>query len=118
MFMEGMDHICADDQSINEKTENLPSEESIYSMCQIFNALQCSTRMKILFLLLQGELCVKEIEEALGLSQSAISHSLRNLRQLDLVRVKKEGRFKIYYIADKHVEQFMSMCREHVEESK
>ncbi len=113
-----MDHICADGQSINEKVKKLPSEESISSMCQIFNVLQCTTRLKILFLLLQGELCVKGIEEVLGISQSAISHSLRNLRQLDLVRVKKEGRFKVYYLADEHVEQFMSMCREHVEESK
>ncbi|WP_342306277.1 metalloregulator ArsR/SmtB family transcription factor [Methanolobus sp. ZRKC5] len=118
MFMGRVGHICADGQSINKKVKKLPSEESISSMCQIFNALQCSTRLKILFLLLQGDLCVKGIEEALGISQSAISHSLRTLRQLDLVRVKKEGRFKVYYLADEHVELFMSMCREHVEEPK
>ncbi|MEZ5334519.1 MAG: metalloregulator ArsR/SmtB family transcription factor [Methanolobus sp.] len=85
-------------------------------MCSIFNALQSGTRLKILFLLLQGKMCVKEIEDALGISQSAISHSLKNLRQLDLVRVKKEGRFAVYYLADEHVEMFMSVCREHVEE--
>jgi DNA-binding transcriptional ArsR family regulator len=111
-------HICADDDTITEKVRKLPSEESISSMCQIFNALQCTTRLKILFLLLQGEMCVRGLEDALGISQSAISHSLKNLRQLDLVRVKKEGRFAIYYLADEHVELFMSMCREHVEETK
>ncbi|WP_319508982.1 metalloregulator ArsR/SmtB family transcription factor [uncultured Methanolobus sp.] len=118
MLIRTMDHICADGSSINEKVRNLPSEESISSMCQIFNALQCTTRLKILFLLLQGEMCVKEIEDALGMTQSSISHSLRHLRQLDIVRVKKEGRFAVYYLADGHVELFMSMCREHVEETK
>ncbi|SFM47287.1 ArsR/SmtB family transcription factor [Methanolobus profundi] len=111
-----LEHTCADDTLINEKVRKLPSERSISSMCQIFNALQCTTRLKILFLLLQGEMCVKEIEDALGISQSAISHSLKNLRQIDLVRVKKEGRFAVYHLADEHVETFMSMCREHVEE--
>lgn len=110
------EHTCADNITINEKVRKLPSGECISSMCKIFNALQCSTRLKILFLLLQGRMCVKEIEDALGISQSAISHSLKNLRQIDLVRVKKEGRFAVYYLADEHVEMFMSMCREHVEE--
>lgn len=111
-----MEHICADNEKIAEKVRKLPSEESVSLMCDIFNALQCSTRLKILFLLLEGQICVKEIEDALGISQSAISHSLKNLRQLDLVRVKKEGRFAVYYLADQHVETFILMCREHVEE--
>jgi ArsR family transcriptional regulator len=118
MFMDNLEHICADPGSLEDRFGNLPSEESISSMCKIFNALQCTTRLKILFLLLQGDLCVKAIEGALGISQSAISHSLKNLRQLDLVRVRKEGKFAVYYIADEHVELLMSMCREHVEENK
>jgi ArsR family transcriptional regulator len=117
MFMD-MDHICSDERTLAERLKKLPSEESVYSMCQIFNALQCTTRLKILFLLLQGGMCVKGIENALGISQSAVSHSLKNLRQLDLVRVRKEGRFAVYYLADEHVELFITMCREHVEEMK
>ncbi len=116
--MEMSEHICSDDIVIAKKIKELPSDDSISHMSHTFNALQCTTRLKILFLLLQGEMCVKEIKDALGISQSSISHSLRNLRQLDLVRVKKEGRFAVYYVADEHVEMLMSMCREHVEENK
>ncbi|MDG6243065.1 MAG: metalloregulator ArsR/SmtB family transcription factor [Methanolobus sp.] len=118
MILVDEDHICSDKKTLVEKVGKLPSEKSVYSMCQIFNALQCTTRLKIMFLLLQGGMCVKGMENALGISQSAISHSLKNLRQLDLVRVRKEGRFAVYYLADEHVELFISMCREHVEETK
>ncbi|ETA67835.1 MAG: ArsR family transcriptional regulator, lead/cadmium/zinc/bismuth-responsive transcriptional [Methanolobus sp.] len=118
MFMDNSEHVCADSTCLDDRVRHLPSEDSIYSMCKIFNALQCTTRLKILFLLLQGDLCVKAIEDSLGLTQSAISHSLKNLRQLDLVRVRKEGRFAVYYLADQHVELLVSMCREHVEEVK
>ncbi len=116
--MNTMEHICPDEVHLEDRVKKIPSEDSISEMCRIFNALQCTTRLKILFLLLQGGMCVKGLEDALGLSQSAISHSLRNLRQLDLVRVRKEGRFAVYYLADEHVELFMTMCKEHVEETK
>ena len=75
--MDNSDHICADPGCLDDRVRHLPSEDSIYSMCRIFNALQCTTRLKILFLLLQGDLCVKAIEDALGITQSAISHSLK-----------------------------------------
>jgi len=64
----------------------------------------------------QKELCVCELDCALDVTQSAISHSLRTLRQLDLVRVKKEGRFAVYYIADDHVKALIELCKEHVTE--
>lgn len=117
VFMDE-DHICSDKRILVEKVGKLPSEKSVNSMCQIFSALQCTTRLKILFLLLHGGMCVKGIGNALGISQSTISHSLKNLRQLDLVRVRKEGRFAVYYLADEHVQLFICMCREHVEEMK
>ncbi|MDW7731516.1 MAG: metalloregulator ArsR/SmtB family transcription factor [Methanolobus sp.] len=112
------EHICADERSIAEMVDALPSEEELCRICDILSALHSETRLKILFLLSEGGLCVKELEIALDVSQPAISHSLRTLRQLDLVRVKKEGRFAVYHLADEHVRTFLDMCRQHVGECK
>ena len=103
-----------------EQTETLlqkvPAAENITRMSAVFQALQSDTRLKILFLLRQKEMCVCELEQALEVTQSAISHGLRTLRQLDLVRVRREGKFTVYYIADEHVRTLIEMCLEHVEE--
>lgn len=112
------EHICADKRLISELVDTLPSEEEFCRICDILSALHSETRLKILFLLSQEGLCVKELEMALEVSQPAISHSLKTLRQLDLVRVKKEGRFAVYHLADDHVRTFLDMCRQHVGESK
>ena len=111
-------HRCIDGSSISEKVDGLPSEEVLSRICNIFGAFQCKTRLKILFLLSGGGLCVRELESALGMSQSAISHSLRTLRQLDFVRVRKEGRFAVYHIADEHVKILIDTCLKHVTEDE
>lgn len=102
--------------SLEELLEGLPAEESISKMAAVFQALQSDTRLKILLLLDKKEMCVCELEQALEVTQSAISHSLRTLRQLDLVRVRREGKFTVCYIADEHVRLLIELCLEHVEE--
>ena len=109
-----IEHTCIDENAISKITDELPSAEAMLRMSNIFNSLQSETRLKILFLLSNADLCVRELELALNVSQSAISHSLRSLRQLDLVRVKKEGRFAVYSVADDHVQQLINICQEHV----
>ncbi len=96
--------------------QKVPDSENITKMSAVFQALQSDTRLKILFLLRQKEMCVCELEQALEVTQSAVSHGLRTLRQLDLVRVRREGKFTIYYIADGHIRTLIEMCLEHVEE--
>ncbi|MCC4768856.1 metalloregulator ArsR/SmtB family transcription factor [Methanosarcina sp. DH2] len=98
--------------------QKVPDTEIIKRMSAVFQALQSDTRLKILFLLRQKEMCVCELEQALEVTQSAVSHGLRTLRQLDLVRVRREGKFTVYYIADEHVRMLIEMCLEHVEEKK
>lgn len=105
-----------DPRQIGTLLEAVPGAESITRMAAVFQALQSDTRLKILFLLRQKEMCVCELEQALEVTQSAVSHGLRTLRQLDLVRVRREGKFTIYYIADEHVRMLIEMCLEHVEE--
>ena len=103
-------------EQIGNLLQKVPDAESITQMAAVFQALQSDTRLKILFLLRQKEMCVCELEQALDVTQSAVSHGLRTLRQLDLVRVRREGKFTVYYIADEHIRTLIEMCREHVEE--
>ncbi|MCL7410258.1 MAG: metalloregulator ArsR/SmtB family transcription factor [Methanosarcinaceae archaeon] len=108
--------IRVDEPLIKQMVQNLPDEQTINKISAIFQALQSDTRLKILFLLSQKEMCVCELECALDVTQSAISHSLRALRQLDLVRVEKQGRFAIYYLADDHIRTLIDLCNRHVTE--
>jgi DNA-binding transcriptional ArsR family regulator len=103
-------------EQIGNLLQKVPDADSITQLASVFQALQSDTRLKILFLLKQKEMCVCELEQALDVTQSAISHSLRTLRQLDLVRVRREGKFTVYYIADEHVSTLIQMCLDHIEE--
>ncbi len=104
-----------DTDLIGKLARQLPDDGAIVRISNIFHALRSSTRLEIMFLLLQKDMCVCELEYALGKNQSTISHALRTLRQLDLVRTKKEGRYVVYFVADEHVSNLMQLCREHVE---
>lgn len=105
-----------DSKQLKDLLQKVPNPENITQMAAVFQALQSDTRLKILFLLRQKDMCVCELEQVLSVTQSAVSHGLRTLRQLDLVRVRREGKFTIYYIADEHVRTLIEMCLEHVEE--
>ncbi|MBF8437168.1 winged helix-turn-helix transcriptional regulator [Halanaerobiaceae bacterium Z-7014] len=93
-------------------------DEDVYQrLSDIFKALSDPTRLKIINALRVKELCVCDIQEAVGLSTSAVSHQLRILRNLDLVKYRKEGRQAIYSLADEHVLALFSQGLEHVLES-
>ena len=113
-----MDDGClrVDTSLIEDMARNIPGQKDITRIAAIFQALQSETRLKLMYLLCQKEMCVCELECALDVTQSAISHSLRLLRQLDLVRVRKEGKFSVYYIADDHVRRLLELSRRHVME--
>jgi ArsR family transcriptional regulator len=90
----------------------MPDDEVIYKATQIFSALADSTRFKILASLEEGELGVNELQKLCEVSQSAVSHQLRLLRDIDLVRARREGKRVIYKLSDDHV---ISMLREGIE---
>jgi len=89
-------------------------DEKANELSQIFKALGDPTRLKIIEVLSHGELCVYDIAEALKMTQSAISHQLRTLRNLRLVKYKKEGKQVIYSLDDAHVLQLFEQGLEHV----
>lgn len=93
-----------------------PSEDLMYDLAELFRIFGDSTRVKILYVLLDGEKCVGDISELLSVSQSAISHQLRVLKQAKLVKFRRAGKTIYYALADDHVRTIIGMGVEHVTE--
>ena len=92
----------------------IQSEETVYEMAESFKALADPTRLRILALLYDGERSVGDLAGHLDVSQSAVSHQLRILRTLDIVRYRKDGREVFYALADDHVRDILSRTLEHI----
>ena len=93
-----------------------PADEEVYYLAEFFKVLGDATRIKILYALLEGELCVNDIASKLSMSQSSISHQLRVLKQNRLVKFRREGKTIYYALADHHVVTILSQGLEHIEE--
>lgn len=109
--------ICQDDDpaQIERLSAQAIGTETAYDLAEIFKALSDPTRLRLISLLLENEVCVHTLEGVLGMSQSAISHQLRHLRQLHLVRFRKEGRHVYYALDDDHVRQLFAQGLLHIE---
>ena len=94
--------------------QTMPSRETMEQIGELFKGFADSTRVQILFLLARRELCVTDIAETVDLSQSAISHQLRLLKQMHLIKFRWEGKNILYSLADDHVKTILEMGLEHV----
>ena len=92
----------------------VPGKETMENIAELFKGFADATRVHILSLLAQRELCVTDIAEAVNLSQSAISHQLRILKQMHLIKFRREGKNILYSLADEHVKTILQMGLEHV----
>lgn len=91
-------------------------DEIVYDIADLFKVFSDSTRVRILVTLFEGELCVGDIADALGMSQTAISHQLRILKHNHLIKYRRDGKNVIYSLADNHVKHIIDSAREHMEE--
>ncbi len=105
---------CFDKDKVNIIKDKSLSDEIIYDMADFFKVFSDSTRVKILYTLLESEMCVGDLVEALNLNQSAISHQLRVLRQNNIVKFRKEGKAVIYSLDDSHVFEILSQGLSHL----
>ncbi len=96
--------------------EALPDEEELYELAELFKVFGDSTRIRILFVLFEQEVCVCDLAQALNMTQSAISHQLRILKQNKLVKSRREGKSVFYSLADGHVRTIIAQGIEHIEE--
>ncbi|NLW23490.1 MAG: winged helix-turn-helix transcriptional regulator [Tissierellia bacterium] len=105
---------ATDENTLKEIKESIYGEETINNLAEIFKALGDPTRLKIIYVLSKSPLCVCDIASLLDMTQSAISHHLRLLRNLKLVKFKKEGKMVIYSLDDDHVLRLFKEGLEHV----
>ena len=117
--MEFVDH-CEITQvhqgAVDQVRQVLPPDEVLSDLADLFKIFGDSTRIKILYALLRSELCVCDIADLLGLTQSAISHQLRALKSARLVKSRREGKTVFYSLADDHVKAIILQGLEHVSE--
>lgn len=96
--------------------ETLPEETELYDLAELFKVFGDSTRIRILFVLFEAEVCVCDLAKVLNMTQSAISHQLRILKQNKLVKSRREGKSIFYSLADDHVRTIINQGRDHIEE--
>ena len=94
--------------------ENMPDEELLYDLADLFRVFSDTTRIKILYALMADEMAVGDIAEATGSSQSAVSHQLRTLKQAHLVKFRRDGRSILYSLADDHVYTMLNQGMSHI----
>jgi DNA-binding transcriptional ArsR family regulator len=107
--------IYVNELMVKQIKENQMNESNIVDLAELFKALSDPTRLKIIYALKQSELCVCDLSAVLQMGQSAISHQLRYLRNLQLVRRRKEGKMMYYSLADEHVNTLFTQGLEHIE---
>ena len=101
---------------VNFVTEEMPEEETLYDLAELFKIFGDTTRIKILYVLFESDLCVCDIAASLNMGQSAISHQLRVLKQAQLVKFRRDGKQVIYSLADDHVRTIINNGMEHIME--
>lgn len=104
------------DELVQIVNTNMPDEEELYDLAELFKVFGDSTRIRILFVLFEAEVCVCDLAAALNMTQSAVSHQLRILKQNKLVKSRREGKSIFYSLADGHVRTIIDQGREHIEE--
>lgn len=104
------------DELVNNITAQLPDEDALCDLAEFFKVFADSTRIKILYVLLEGEMCVCDIWQTLGLTQSAVSHQLRILKQMRLVKYRKEGKAIYYSLSDGHIQSILNQGFDHIME--
>ena len=119
-------HVCGENDTceymhvhpelIEKVKEQMPPEETLYDLAELYKVFGDTTRIKILYVLFEAELCVCDIAQLLGMSQSAISHQLRVLKINKLVKGRKEGKIVFYSLADDHVRTILGQGMDHVDE--
>ncbi len=114
---------CCEEYELHEQAlayvrETLPEETTLYDLAELFKVFGDSTRIRILFVLFEAEVCVCDLAAALNMTQSAISHQLRILKQNRLVKSRREGKSIFYSLADEHVRTIIAQGEEHIREEQ
>ncbi len=115
-----MNDVCESESThpeiVRTVSEKLPDVELLYDVAELFKVFGDSTRVRILCALFESEMCVCDIAEVLDMTQSAISHQLRVLKQARLVKYRRDGKTVYYSLADDHIQTIFDQAFEHIME--
>lgn len=110
------DFICVHENVVNQVMKVMPKEQQLMDLADFFKIFGDPTRVRILYVLSQSQMCVCDIANLLQMGQSAISHQLRVLKQMRLVKFKREGKTVFYSLSDGHIETILAQGMEHISE--
>ena len=121
MMEKNIEMECCETTEVHEElleivNEKMPPEETLYNLAELYKVFGDSTRIRILFVLFEAEVCVCDLARALSMTQSAISHQIRILKQNKLVKNRREGKSIFYSLADDHVRTIIAQGLDHIEE--
>ncbi len=114
--VQDSEYLAAREDVVKKVLDSQPADEYLYDLAELFKVFGDSTRIRILYALFESELCVGDMAQLLGISQSAVSHQLKILKDAKLVRFRRDGKIIFYMLDDDHVRTMLSMGMEHVEE--
>ena len=114
--VERCEFMHAHEDIIDKVNQEMPEEEILYDLAELFKIFGDSTRIKILYVLLEAEMCVCDIAQLLNMTSTAVSHQLRILKGNKLVKSRREGKNIFYSLADGHVTSILDQGMEHVNE--
>ena len=104
------------EEIVQQVNQVMPQEETLFDLTELFKVFGDSTRIKILYVLFEAEMCVCDIAQLLGMTRSAISHQLQVLKKSKLVKYRRDGKTVFYSLADDHVRSILDQGMEHVAE--
>ena len=114
--IEHCDYMHTHSDIVTKVQQQMPSVQVLTDLAELFKVFGDSTRIKILYVLFQSEMCVCDLAQILQMTQSAISHQLRVLKQMKLVSNRREGKTVFYSLADGHIETIINQGMEHINE--
>ena len=110
------EYLSVHQEVVDQVMEAMPPEEELFDLAELFKVFGDSTRIRILYVLFESEMCVCDLAQLLGMTQSAISHQLQVLKKSKLVKYRREGKTVFYSLSDGHVRVILGQGMEHVTE--
>lgn len=110
------EYMHAHKETVDKVNSDMPDEELLYDLAELYKVFGDSTRIRILYVLFEAEMCVCDIAQVLSMTTSAISHQLKVLNQAHLVKYRREGKTVFYSLSDDHVRSILDQGLEHISE--
>lgn len=114
--IESCEYMHVHEDIVEKVKGDMPEDTLLYDLAELYKVFGDTTRIKILYVLFEQEMCVCDIAQILNMTLSAISHQLRVLKQAGLVKYRRDGKTVFYSLADDHVRTIIGMGMEHIEE--